>query len=170
MISLDMVFNIIFFVDDSMHKVYINYGKYNFIQQFPQTLYSTIVSEVLDVFLCYLSLTDKIFYKIKKHKNSKNIKLLIEKTLKCVRIKLIVFLSLTFIVMLFFWYFISSFCAVYKNTQNIFLKDCLSSFLTSLIYPFLFYLLSTLLRIISLRYHKKRLKFLFKLSDIIPIF
>ena len=72
--------------------------------------------------------------------------------------------------MIFFWYLISSFCAVYKNTQIIFLKDSLSSFLTSLIHPFIIYLFPTIFRIIALRYPKKNLKLLFQMSDLIPIF
>ena len=170
MISLDMALNVVFFVDNSMHKVYLNYGKYNFIQQFPQTLYSAVISEILDVFLCYLCLTDTFLYKIKKYKNKKNNKFNIKKKLKCTRIKLIGFLLFIFVFMIFFWYLISSFCAVYKNTQIIFLKDSLSSFLTSLIHPFIIYLFPTIFRIIALRYPKKNLKLLFQMSDLIPIF
>ena len=60
----DMALNTFFFSDDSMHKLFLNYGKYNFIQQIPQITYSTIISLLIEVFLCYLSLTDKHFYLI----------------------------------------------------------------------------------------------------------
>ena len=61
-----MAMNVFFFSDDSMHKVFLNYGKYNFIQQIPQIVYTTIISQLLEVFLCYLSLIDKHIYRIKK--------------------------------------------------------------------------------------------------------
>ena len=48
-----------------MHKLYINYGKYDFFQQIPQIVYSTIISQLIEVFLCFLSLTDKYIYQIK---------------------------------------------------------------------------------------------------------
>ena len=170
MICLDMAMNVIFFVDNSMHKVYINYGKYNFIQQLPQIVYSAIISEILDVFLSYLCLTDTLLYKIKKYKNENNHKFIIKKELEFSRMKLIGFLLFIFVFMIFFWYLISSFCAVYKNTQIILLKDSFSSFLTSLIHPFIIYLFPTIFRIIALKYTKNNLKLLFQLSDLIPIF
>ena len=60
-----MVMNVFFFSDESMHKLYVNYGKYDFIQQIPQILYSTIISKLIEIILCYLSLTDKPIYQIK---------------------------------------------------------------------------------------------------------
>ena len=34
LISTDISMNIFFFSDDSMHKLFLNYGKYNFIQKY----------------------------------------------------------------------------------------------------------------------------------------
>ena len=51
LVCTDMAMNVIFFSDDSMHKIYLNYGKYNFIQQIPQIIYSTIISQLLELFL-----------------------------------------------------------------------------------------------------------------------
>ena len=65
LVVTDMAMNVFFFSDDSMHKVFLNYGKYNFIQQIPQIIYTTILSNLMETFLCYLSLTDKYIYKIK---------------------------------------------------------------------------------------------------------
>ena len=64
-----MAMNVIFFTDDSMHKVYKNYGKYDFLEQIPQIIYSTAVSQALELILCYLSLPDKHLYQIKEIKN-----------------------------------------------------------------------------------------------------
>ena len=65
----------------------------------------------------------------------------------------IIFLSffiISSIFLLFFWYYISMFCAIYKNTQIHLIKDTLISLGLSLIYPFGIYLLPGLLRIPSL--------------------
>ena len=75
-----------------------------------------------------------------------------------------------FYIFLAYWYIVTSFCAVYKNTQIIFIKDSLMSFLGGIIYPFPLYLIPTILRIISLKSEKGKLRCLYKLSDIIPIF
>ena len=67
-ICTDMALNVFFFADETMHKMFLDYGRYNFIQQIPQIIYSTITSQLIEIFLCYLSLTDKYFYQIKiKH-------------------------------------------------------------------------------------------------------
>ena len=64
-ICTDMALNVFFFSDETMHKMFLDYGKYNFIQQIPQIVYSTIVSQLIEILLCFLSLTDKHFYQIK---------------------------------------------------------------------------------------------------------
>ena len=161
--------NVFFFSDESMHKVFLNYGKYNFIQQIPQIVYTIIISQLIEVFLCYLSLTDKYIYKIKNLKTNIN-KNETLKIFRCIKIKLIIFFIFTFIFLGFYWYIVTAFCAVYENTQIIFLKDSLLSFLLGSLYPFILYLIPPGLRILSLRSKKRNLKCIYRLSDIIPIF
>ena len=171
LLCTDMALNVFFFSDDSMHKIYLNYGKYDFIQQIPQIIYSTIVSQLLEVFICFLSLTDKHIYEIKGLKINTANKMAVLKIIKCINIKLSVFFVITFAFFIFYWYIITAFCAVYKNTQIIFINDSLNSFAISLFTPFIIYLIPVCLRVISLKdQDKKRLKFIYKLSDIIPFF
>ena len=167
-ICTDMAFNVFFFEDETMHKMFLDYGKYNFYQQIPQIIYSTIVSQIIEVYLCFLSLTDTYYYQIKKLEfNFRND---IEKIIKCIKIKLIFYFISTFLMFAFYWYTIACFCAVYVNTQTAFITDSISSFGLGLLYPFGLYLFPSLLRLISLRATNSRLAFLYKLSDIIPIF
>ena len=166
LIATDIAMNVFFFSDDSMHKIFLNYGKYNFIQQIPQILYSTIISQLLEVFICYLSLTDKHIYEI-KNLTCSNKKLEIVNILKCIKLKLIYFFCFTFIFLGFYWYIVSAFCAVYQKTQIIFLNDSLFSFLSSLLYPFVLYLFPSALRKLSFKF---RIKYMYILSFIIPFF
>ena len=152
--------NVFFFSDDSMHKIFLNYGKYNFIQQIPQIVYTTLISQLLEVFICYLSLTDNHIYRI-KNLNQSSKKTESFKILKCIRTKLIIFFIFTFILFGLYWYLVSAFCAVYQNTQLIFIKDSLFSFLLGLLYPFVLYFFPAGLRILSF---KTELKCLYKLS------
>ena len=86
---------------------------------------------------------------------------------KMLKIKLIIFLIICFILMLFCFYFISCFCAVYYNTQLILIKDTFISFGNSMIYPFGFKLLPGIFRIPSLRSSKMNQKCLYKISNIL---
>ena len=164
----DMAMNVFFFTDDSMDKIFLSYGKYNFIQRIPQMVYSIIISQLLEIFLCFLSLTDKYIYHLKKteYKSLTYMK----KIFRIIERKIVIFFVLTFILFVCYWYIISAFCIVYKNTQLIFIKDSIISFITGLAYPFILYLFPSLLRIICLKYKNTNLKFVYTLSDIIPIF
>ena len=167
--ATDMAINVFFYSDESMHKIYLNYGKYNFIQQIPQIIYTTIISQLIEILLCYLSLTDKYIYQIKKMTYNIGQKMIL-KILNCIKIKLVIFFIITFIFFAFYWYSIASFCAIYENTQITFIKDSLLSFSLGIIYPFIIYFIPSFLRIIALRNKKSNLKCLYKLSDIIPFF
>ena len=164
-----MALNTFFFSDDSMHKLFLNYGKYNFIQQIPQITYSTIISLLIEVFLCFLSLTDKYFYLMKSNfikgeiNENRNI-------IKCIKLKLIIFFIFIFIFFIIYWYIISVFCGVYRNTQITFIKDSSLSFSICLIYPLLLYFVSACLRYCSLLNKKKRYKCIYNFSYIIPFF
>ena len=102
-----MANNVFFFSDETMHKTYLNYGKYNFYQQIPQIAISTVVSNIIDVFLCFLCMTDKYFYEIKKL--DKNNKLEIFSKLKTIKKKLIFFFIFITIMFSFYWYSIACF-------------------------------------------------------------
>ena len=160
--------NVFFFSDDTMHKMSLDYGKYNFLQQIPQIIYSTLVSQIIEVFLCYLSLTDKHYYEIKNDIN--NSKTILVKTMKCIRIKITLYFIFTSLLFIFYWYLITSFCSVYQNTQIAFIKDSILSFVLSCAIPFVLYLIPSFLRIISLNSNKYRLECIYRLSNIIPLF
>ena len=169
--STNMAMNGLFFSDESMHNLYANNGDDDFVQQIPQMLYSLIIGHILEVILCYFSLTDTSIYNIKELSKNKENGLKIIQEIKCMKIKLIIFFVFTFILFLFYWYFISAFCAVYPNTQTIFIRDSFTSFITSMIDPFLIYLLTNILRAISLsKCCKKKAGLIYNISQFLPIF
>ena len=71
--------------------------------------------------------------------------------------------------MLFFWYFISCFCAVYKNTQIILIIDTIISFTLSMIYPFGLNLIPGFFRIPALKAKNKDKKYLYILSGYVAL-
>ena len=168
----DMAFNVFFFSDESMHKRYENGGGYGFSDQFAQMVYSTIISQLLQIYVNYLTMTDIHYYQLKELKKNYNInskKAL--SVIKCIKIKIIAYFASTFLLFLFFWYTCAAFCAVYVNTQGIYVADSYMSFLMGLLYPFALYLVPTALRFLSLKAKKsKKMKILYSLSDKIPFF
>ena len=170
-ICTDMAFNVFFFSDDSMHDIYVNGGKHDFFGQLAQMVYSTIASQIIQTFINFLTMTDIHYYQIKdliKDKKINQSQAL--PILKCIKNKIIIFYTFTSLLFLFFWYLISAFCAVYQNTQIIFITDSISSFIMGLLYPFILYLIPAGLRTIALKLKTKNLKILYSLSDKIPFF
>ena len=150
-----------------MHKIYMDFGKYNYLNQILQMFYSTIISAAINLILKLISLSGKNILLIKKQPN---IKCAIKKSKNiesCEKVKIIIFYILSFCLLLFFWYFIGCFCAVYINTQKILIYECLITFGSSMIYPFLYSLLATIFRLRALRPKSKKLEWMYKISLII---
>ena len=167
----DMTMNGLFFIHESMHKKYTENEDFTFVQKLPQLLFTLIVSHIIEVILCYFSMTDSAYYEIKSLPKTRESQEKILNIINCVERKLVSFYVISFLLFLFYWYFISAFCAVYQNTQVIFLRDSGISFLISFIDPFIIYAFTCLLRKISLSICcKKKLCCIYKLSDLIPIF
>ena len=82
--------------------------------------------------------------------------------------KIGIFFVFTFIIFLFYLYLVTAFCAVYENTQIVYIKDSLSSFAFGLLLSLIIYLIPTSLRIFALKC--KCGKCMYKLSDLITVF
>ena len=168
-ICTDLAMNVLFFFDDSMHKIYLNDGKYDFIQQIPQIIYSSIISLIINFITLFLILTQKQILEIIKLKESdkKENTDKINEIYKIIRIKYIIFFIFSFLLFFFYWYFVSTFCAVYENTQIIFLKDFATTFAMKLIYPFFICIFLASLRKIALNdKKKKRFNLLYIISNL----
>ena len=165
--ALYYIINALFFNDETMHKIYEDEGIFNFIYFIPQIIYSVIISSIVNILIKKLSLSEKNIVKIKQEKDFEKTNELVPKVIKCLIVKFILFFIFSFLLLAFFWYFISCFGAVYKNTQIILLKDTLISFSISLLYPFIFYLLITLIRYPTLNKKEKCLNICYKISKFI---
>ena len=158
-----------FFTYNTIHEIYKNSGKFDFIYQLPQILYSTLISTFINALIKYFSLSEKNILQIKNETNINQYKNIIPKLIKLLKIKFIIFYALSFIFLLFFWFYLSCFCAVYRNSQIYLIEDTLISFALSLLYPVGLNLLPGLFRIPSLKADKKDKKCLYDLSKMIQL-
>ena len=152
-----------------MHQIYQDKGSYNFLYNLPKIFYTTLISAGINIIISYLSLTEKDItrIRIKVEEEKKDLNKVVSDTEKCLKIKIALFFLFNFLFIALFWFYLASFCAVYKNTQIYILKDVCFSFVTSLIYPFGICFLPGIFRIPSLRKGDK--KCLFTLSLIIQL-
>ena len=114
----------------------------------------------------YFSLSERNIFYIKKENNNKKLYEKEKEVKKLLVSKYICFFSLVLLFELFFGYNLSSFGAVYQNTQLVILENAFISIIISFIYPFVFNLFPVMFRVFSLKNEKKCL---YKCSQILQI-
>ena len=152
-----------------MNKITEDNGNFDILYQIPQILYSSIISAIINMLLKVLSLSEKNIIDLKGEKNPKKVKKDSKDIRNCLIIKFIIFFVISNLLLLFFWYFITCFCAVYTNTQMILFKDTIISFILSMIYPFGLNLIPGFFRIPALRDKTQKSKYLYQVSGFIAL-
>ena len=161
--SLYYAINTAFYSNEIIHKVYEDNGSYNLKYHFRLILCSSIISFVLNLLFKILSLTNDIIINFKQNNSVKN-NIILEKNIK---VKFILYFFVTFILLIFFWYYVSMFCEIYRNNQYLLLYNVLISLALSIFYPFGIYLISGIFRFLSFSITKKDRKCLYYLSKIL---
>ena len=154
-IVLFFTVNALFFTDNTIHKIYLDEGSYNFIYQFPRILLSSLIPPVIIFPLKLLALSER---NILEFKNKTAIEKLDEEhnnLNKKLNIKFIIHFILGILLLICFWYYLAMFGVIFKNTKLHLIFNTLISFSFSLIYPFIFYLITSLLRTSALSNDKR---------------
>ena len=164
-IASSLFINSLFFDDSTIHKFYINNGSFKLIYQLPQIIYSTIISEVLNFLINLLGLSESNILKVKNESvPPKDIEKKFDNLFKILKAKFIFFFIINISFLFIFWYYVTCFCGIYRNIQIHLFKDFLFSFITSIILPFILYLIPGIFRICAI---KRKNKMLYKFSKIL---
>jgi len=161
---LDFAVNALFFTDDTMHKIYVDKGHFNFLYQLPQILYSIIISRFIDSFIKGFALSQDNIVELKQEKTKNGIEKKNKKLLCKIKFKFTLFFISALIVLLFLWFYITCFCGIYVNTQIHLIKDSIISLITSLLIPFVLIIIPTIFRISALSAEKPSRKCLYNFS------
>ena len=164
-LSLHYFTNSLFFNESTIHKIYEDGGIYNFIYLIPYISYSFIISHILNIIIRYIFLSERNLNQIIIEKNLEKMYEIMNIVKRKLVLKYIFFFIIFTIVDWFIWYYLSSFGAVYQNTQVYIIENTMISFGFSLVFPFIFYLLPSFLRISSLKNSNGEL--LYKISKVI---
>ena len=161
------VINAIFFNESIIHQIYQNGGDYNFSYFLKPIILSFIFAHFLCLIIKYIFLSERNLLEIKKEKKLDKAKEKVDTVKRIIIIKYIIFFAVGVLFLIFFWYYLSSFGAVYHNSQKYLLKNTFISFIISLLYPFIINLLPGIFRVSSLKDTDKSKEFLFKISKLI---
>ena len=180
--SCDFALNTIFYFSEKISDKYNYNGKnifwFNLLNNLTISFMSFIISFIIVVIIQMFTSSkdnfedifreeEKKLKKNKAYKVSNEIKLkMAEKILKIKRnlkCKIIIFICIEIFLMLFFYYFVTAFCEVYKKTQISWLIDCFISFLISFPVEFVLALVICFIYVIAIKY---KIKCLYKIAMI----
>ena len=165
-LASNFIFSAMFYSETTMDKIYLEDGTFDLTYQFPKMAYSFIISTSIKSLLNYFGLYENSLIAIKRNiKSKKGYK----KIVLFLKIKIILFFILNYIILSSFWIYLGCFCAVYPNTQIHLSKGVLSSFSLSFVTPFFINLFPAIFRIHSLNSKNKKIC-LYKFSKILQIF
>ena len=163
--SIYYVVNALFINESTIHQIYEDNGEYNFVNSLPQIICSFVISYIINNLIKYLILTERNIILIRKAQSLELAKNEAEKVKKNITMKHIVFFIISILFLIFFWYYLSSFGAVYQNTQVYLIKNTLFSFLISFLYPFILNIIPSILRINSISDTNKNKECIYKTSQ-----
>ena len=182
-ISCDIALNAFFYLSDNISKKYHYKGANQFLFSLTNNLTISVVSAIIGFLLIFffqnlVQSTNKIrklfkdeedlMKQNKKYKVDKDKKIVIKTKirdiLKCLKIKIIIFFSIELILMLFFLYYITVFCEVYKKTQISWIYDILISYLFSFLVSLGVSLVFSITYVIA---YKNKIKYLYNITILV---
>ena len=166
--QISFFLNALFYTDEYISDAYHNDGVLDFFSGLPKCIYSFIATLITTNLLRMLSSSKNELIKvIRSNTKFSNFKSLINIKLKKLRIKLIIYFILLFALESLFLYYVTVFCAVYRNSQKYWFLGCLQSFGIDFLTAFAGCIFLSLFRYISI---KKHIKCLYIFTNIINAF
>ena len=166
--QISFFLNAFFYTDEYISDAYHNEGVLDFFTGLPKAIYSFIATLIITNLLGMLSNSKSELIKIVREKqNEKDYTKLINQKLKKLRIKLIIYFILVFLLGLAFFYYVAAFCAVYRNSQKYWFIGCITSFALDSSVAIIICLILAALRYIAI---VKKVKCLYVFGNIIHIF
>ena len=146
--SLFLVSNTIFINDSLLHELFISNGNSRIISDIPRIFYSAIISSTIKNILILISFPESDILLIRKKSSNLNFKQNqgIQKSISNVIMRCYLYFLINILTLMFIWFYIACFFMVFRNTQFYVIKNALISFVISLIYPFILYIIPSLLK------------------------
>lgn len=159
-IAIDLFFNTIFYTDD-----YVGNKTSDFFLK--KTIYASLVGMILKKLITFIPSTVYHFRKFYYEKDSKELMTKAANFFDCYKYFICVYFILSSVLLLGFWYYVTAFCGVYPYSQYNWLIGSVTSISLANLCPFVFALILTIMRSLSLKY---KLKWLYELQIIVSPF
>ena len=135
---INLTFNIFFFTNKSIKLSYVkNMDDIStFWENIANTVYASILSNTLLIILKLICLTHNSVRELKK----RDLKYAQKESgclLLCIKIRISIYYVLSFAFLIVFGFYVLCFCSVFENTQVDLVKSTFTSWLISILYPFI---------------------------------
>ena len=144
-------FTALFFTDSITRALYIYKGNTNAAVHVPNIILSSFCSIIMCLIVRFVSLSEKEIYEIYQENNPERRKTLAEKARRSSKIKTIILYVISGLLIGLCWYYVSAFCAVFKNSQGNYFINLLVAFIVCNIWPCVTSLIPALLRTKALK-------------------
>ena len=145
---INLTMNIFFFTNKTIKVNYVRSldDISMFWSNIANTVYSSILANALLIMLKLISLSHKSVRTLRKMRNVKDAKKKSVCVLRCIKLRVAIYFILSFAFLTIFGFYVLCFCAVYENTQINLVKSTFTSWLMSLLYPFIICFFTSLIR------------------------
>ena len=150
-VSFYFAFTALFFNDSIMRQIYIYKGNTDAAVHVPNIILSSLCCLIMNFIIRFVSLSERDIAKINNERNENIKRDLCEKTKKALKIKLIILFVISGVLIALCWYYVSAFCAVFKNSQGHYFVNVLVAFIVCNLWPCVTSLIPPLLRIKGLK-------------------
>ena len=165
-VTFFFAFTALFFNDNIMREIYIYKGNTDAAIYVTNIILSSFCCLIMNLIIRFVSISERDVYKIVKEKNVEEKILLAEKAKRCQKIKIAILFTISILLIGLFWYYVSAFCAIFKNSQGHYLLNVLASFIICNLWPFVTSLIAPFFRISSLK-EENNSPCMYKFSQII---
>ena len=151
---INLTMNIFFYTSKSIKLNYMNAldDISTFWNNIDNSIYSSLLSTCFLIILKFICLTHGSVRALRTMRDvdkAQNKSICI---LRCIKIRITIYFILSFIFLIIFGFYVLCFCSVYENTQIELIKLTFTSWLISLIYPFIICFFTSIIRTIALNY------------------
>ena len=154
--QISFFLNAFFYTEEYISDAYHNDGVLDFFSGLPKSIYSLLVTMILTNLLNMLSNSKSdLMYIIREKNNNKNYLYIVNRKLKQIRTKLIIYFILVFLLGTLFLYYVCSFCSVYRYSQKYWFFGSLESFAMDFLVAVIFCLFLALFRYLAIKKHLK---------------
>ena len=165
--QISFLLNALFYTDEYISNAYHNNGVLDFVSGLPKSIYSFVATLIITNLLKILSNSKSELIKLILAKpKPNNYEMIINMKINKLRVKLAFYYILVFSLGIFFLYYVTAFCAVYKYSQKYLALGFLESFAIDTLVSIAACAFMSLFRYISL---KTNIKYFYSLSNIIGL-